>query len=142
MKHFNNHWLAAAMCAAAMCLGGQSAQAVDVDDYIFIEELSIAPGESKPLTVWANTEVWWDYMFTKINLPKGLVIEKLDPAELDPELFTLNYLYYDQVNNPTEYVALSTDFTNSGYQQEDWYQEDLEYEKKTGLLGLISCRII
>ncbi len=30
MKLNYNRWLAAAMCAAAMCLGGQSAQAVNL----------------------------------------------------------------------------------------------------------------
>ena len=39
-------WLAGAMCAAALCLGAQSAQAQveNVDDYVYIEDFSIAAG--------------------------------------------------------------------------------------------------
>ena len=113
------------MCAAAMCLGGVSAQAIDVDDYIFIEDLSIAPGETKPLTVWVNHDVWWTHMITNVILPKGLVIEKLDPNEIDPELFTLNYFYYEPQDTSTEYVALSTVFTDKSYGESEEHRQQL-----------------
>ena len=119
------------MCATAMCLGGLNAQADDFNGYLYIEDLSIAPGETKPLTVWVNHDsVWWEYMITKVILPKGLVIEKLDPEEIDPEKFTLNYLYLNPQQNPTEYVALSTAFTDRSYWESDEVWQQLIEEAK------------
>ena len=129
MKKNYYRWLGGAICAAAMCLGAQSAQAeVEyVDDYICIEDFSIAPGQTAPLTVWINSYCTWQSAITHVELPKGLVIEKIDPEEVDPEAFTFGYIC-NNVNTRDD-VALSRDFADPSYMDED-YLSELESERK------------
>ena len=130
MKLKSFRWLAGAMCAAAICLGAQSAQAAQVeyvDDYICIEDFSIAPGQTAPLTVWINSYCTWQSAITHVELPKGLVIEKIDPEEVDPEAFTFGYICNN--DNTRDYVALSRDFADPSYMDEDYLWE-LEQERK------------
>ena len=128
MKKNYYRWLGGAICAAAMCLGAQSAQAeVEyVDDYICIEDFSIAPGQTAPLTVWINSYCTWETAITHVELPKGLVIEKISPEEVDPEAFTFGYMCNDDTR---DYVALSRDFADPSYMDEDYLCE-LEDERK------------
>ena len=131
MKKNIYRWLAGAMSAAAMCLSAQNAQAqVEyVDDYICIEDFSIAPGQTAPLTVWINSYCTWQSAITHVELPKGLVIEKIDPEEVDPEAFTFGYLCINPNDNTRDYVALSRDFADPSYMDED-YLSELESERK------------
>ena len=115
------------MCAAAMCLGGQSAQAVEyVEDKVFIEDFSIAPGQAVTLTMWIDNTCTWAYAMPTVDLPEGLVFEKFSPDEIDTEHFTTHYV---SVEGTSDYVALSNEFTDSSYMDED-YLSELAYQKK------------
>ncbi len=134
-------WLAGAMCAAALCLGAQSAQAQveNVDDYVYIEDFSIAPGQTVPLTVWMNNECTWSTVSIYCDLPEGLVLEKLDREQLDEESFTTDY--FSNVGNANDYVALSNEFVDQDYMDEE-YMSELEYQRKWFDEGLRTLAVV
>ena len=131
MKKINNRWLAAAMCAAAMCLGGQSAQAYGpetIADKVFIEDFSIAPGESRIVPLWlSNNELAWDALLCSLTLPEGLTLEPMTDDDFDPEIFTT-----ETVNSSDGkcYAVLSNEFGNAEYLIDG--VAALEYAKKFG----------
>ena len=130
MKKINTLWLSAAICAAAM-LSGQNALAetVYVDDNVFIEDFSIAPGQTVPLTLWMDNTCTWKYACVRIDLPEGLVVEKINPDELDNEAFTIHYLTsWDSPILTTDYVALSTVFTDESYRTNSYNNELKSYK--------------
>ena len=121
MKTKYNRWLAAAMCAAAMCLGGQRglAQAPDtIPDKVFIEDFSIAPGESKLVPVSIDNACWWYALHFRLDLPAGLEFEVINPEEIDKEAFTFETIYDNKqeglVLMPEDQcmMAMSTNFAN------------------------------
>ena len=122
MKQNFNRWLAAAMCAAAMCLGGADALAQGIDtipDKVFIEDFSIAPGESKLIEVSAeNYNCQWYVLLFHLILPEGLELEVINPEEIDSETYTLETIYdiVDQqwVKTPEDQcmMAMSTNLGN------------------------------
>ncbi|MBQ7691453.1 MAG: hypothetical protein IJT30_09755 [Muribaculaceae bacterium] len=124
MKQNFNRMLSAALFVAAV-LTGQNTTAVEyVDDKVFIEDFSIAPGQTMPLTLWMDNTCTWVYAFPIMELPNGLVLEKINPDELDTEHFTILYVNNQTPNwlNAREYVALSTEFTDPRYRDEEYYE--------------------
>ena len=106
-----------------------------VDDYVYIEDFSIAPGQTMPMTLWmSNNNCKWRQVFINIILPKGLVMEKIDPEEVDPEAFT--FAYIDYVHS-RDYMALSREFTDSSYMDQsylnalEWESQEVGYDLET-----------
>ena len=127
MKQNFNRMLSAALFVAAV-LTGQNTTAVEyVDDKVFIEDFSIAPGQTMPLTLWIDNTCTWVNAMPIMELPNGLELEKINPDELDTEHFTIHYVSDDP--EAREYVALSTEFTDPSYRDE-YYYEELAYQQK------------
>ena len=96
--------IAAALCMAWSLSG--VAQTTATDDYMYIKDFQIKPGDTKLVDVWINSTIpFMHIMDAKVILPEGLEAVALDPEEIDPELFI-----YDK-NEFSEYYALSTNFT-------------------------------
>ena len=98
------------LAAAALCLSwslsGMS-QTTATDDYMYIEDFQIKPGDTKLVDVWINSSIpFMHIMDGKVVLPDGLEMVPLDPVEIDPELFI-----YDK-NEFSEHFAMSTNFSN------------------------------
>ena len=127
MKTNHNHLLRAALIAAAALLTSHNAVALEyVDERVFIEDFSIAPGQTVPLTLWIDNTCTWSILMADMYLPAGLELEKINPDELDTEHFTI---HYPATSGTSDYVALSTEFTDQSYQDED-YLNELEYQKR------------
>ncbi len=123
------HWLAGAMCAAAAltCMTA-SAQPEVIADRLFIEDFSIAPGQSKVVAVNLENNVFaWDYLISAFTLPEGLELEPLTEADFDPDDYTIEIT---KEWNGGRYAALSTAFGNADYLA--YGEQGLEMAKRLG----------
>ena len=129
MKKNFYRWLAGAMCAAASLTGmNASAQFETITDKLFIDDFSIAPGESKVVEVNLENHVWaWDYLITAFTLPEGLSLEPLTEADFAPEEYTTEIT---EKWNDGCYAALSTAFGNAEYLA--YGEQGLEQAKRLG----------
>ena len=132
MKHFNNRWLSAAMCAAAMCLGGQSMQAQEkTGGKVFIEDLSIRTGESRMVGIILDNTCSWEYMWVQFDLPEGLEFEAFNADEVDLEAFSLDRVFGEgnqPVHDGNYMVAMSAIFADQKY----WDESAVNYAASTG----------
>lgn len=122
MKLKITHWLAAAMCAAAL-LSSASALAADdiiyVPDKVFIEDFSIAPGETKLAEIKFDNPTWpFCYIDVIFRLPEGLELVPLTEDDFSPEEYTFENFNKADNNFPDDgnYMALSTNFGKEEFQ--------------------------
>ncbi|MBR6283800.1 MAG: hypothetical protein IKR25_05835 [Muribaculaceae bacterium] len=125
MNTIKNFWLSAAMCAAAFTSLNANAQSYGpsmIEDKLYFQDLSIAPGEDMLVELWIdNTTFWWDNITAVFVLPEGLTLATLTEDDFSVDDYTFEAC---ESHDGEQFIALSTSFGNAEYVRngESWME--------------------